>query len=245
MPLLGYNWEVNSSHSVAPRCTRFLPYCAKLDSDLSNVMPYPTIDQFKELLATKPLEDIVTEYVFSGVPFVFRNQPDGVDALRQHLSKALGLIPENILVVGSAKIGFSLNPDRFPRQFSSFSDIDVLVVDSGLFDRIWTAVLKWHYPRKGSQLGGQDAPWMRNIRRHIYWGAIMPNNIRYVGLSLPEVLEPIRDLSTAWFDAFHSLSLYPEFSAWDISGLLYRSWEHARLYHVEGLRRIKVQLRIH
>lgn len=208
-------------------------------------MPYPTVDQFKELLVTRPLENIVAEYVFSGIPFVFRNQPDSLDALRQHLSEALRFTPKNILVVGSAKIGFSLNPDRFPRQFLASSDIDVLVVDTRLFDKIWTTVLKWHYPRKGSPLGGQDAPWMRNMRKSIYWGAIMPNNIRYVGLSLPEVLRPIRDLSTAWFDAFQSLSLYPEFSARQVSGLLYRSWEHARLYHVEALRRIKVQLQTH
>jgi hypothetical protein len=73
----------------------------------------------------------------------------------------------------------------------------------------------------------------------------MPHNVRYVGLTLPEVLKPIRDVSTAWFNAFQSLSFYPEFSARQVSGLLYRSWEHARLYHLEGLRRIKMQLRIH
>lgn len=205
-------------------------------------MPYPTVDQFKELLLTKPLENIVAEYVFSGIPFVFRNQPNHLDALRQHLSEALRLTPKDILVVGSARIGFSLNPDRFPRQFLASSDIDVLVVDSRLFDKIWTTVLKWHYPRKGLHLGGQDARWMGNMRKYIYWGAIVPSNVRYVGLSFPEILKPIRDLSTAWFNAFQSLSLYPEFSAREVSGLLYRTVEHAKLYQIEGLRRIKMQL---
>ena len=208
-------------------------------------MSYPTVDQFKGLLVTESLERIVADHIFRGIPFVFRDHPESLNVLQQHLGIALELAPANTLVVGSAKIGFSLNPDRFPRRFTAYSDIYVLVVDSRLFDTIWTTVLKWHYPRKGSPLGGQDAPWMRNMRKCIYWGAIMPHNIRYVGLSFPEVLKPIRDLSAAWFNAFQGLSVYPEFSARQVSGLLYRSWEHARLYQMEGLRRIKMQFQTH
>jgi hypothetical protein len=41
------------------------------------------------------------------------------------LSDGLGATTNNIRVVGSAKTGFSLNPDAFPRSFSEHSDIDV------------------------------------------------------------------------------------------------------------------------
>jgi hypothetical protein len=72
----------------------------------------------------------------------------------------------------------------------------------------------------------------------VYWGWFRPDQIKYEGLLFPEVLKPMRDISTSWFDAFRSLSTYPEFATRNISGRLYRTWDHARLYHVEGLRQL-------
>jgi len=80
-------------------------------------MPYLTVDEFKVLLRTKSLELIVQDQVFEGDPYVFRNTPSAYAAFRQHLSERIGTLAENIVVVGSAKTGFSLSPDGFPRPF--------------------------------------------------------------------------------------------------------------------------------
>lgn len=194
------------------------------------------------LLNGTRLEEIALELVISDIPFVFRDQPSNMDLLRNHLHSALGLPRDGIFIVGSARIGFSLNPDRFPRGFTRSSDIDVLIINSDLFDAIWHTILKWHYPRKGQPLPGQDGSWMRRRRTDIYWGSFMPHRIRYSGLFLPDVLKPLSDISRSWFEAFQSLSTHPEFSARDISGILYRSLDHAVLYQAESLRKIKVQL---
>lgn len=206
-------------------------------------MTYPTIEEFKRmLLGETTLEEIALDLILSGMPFVFRDEPSNMDLLRNHLHNALGLPRDDIFIVGSAGIGFSLNPDRFPRRFSGSSDIDVLIINSNLFDDIWSTILKWHYPRKGQQLPGQDGPWMRSRRTDIYWGSFMPDRIRYRGLFLPDALKPLSEISRSWFEAFQSLSTYPEFSAREISGLLYRSLDNAILYQAEGLRKIRVQL---
>jgi hypothetical protein len=67
----------------------------------------------------------------------------------------------------------------------------------------------------------------------------VPTDIRFEGLSFPSALKPIRDCSTLWFNTFQSLTDYPEFSARDVHGRLYRTWEHVHLYHAEGLRQIR------
>jgi hypothetical protein len=108
---------------------------------------YPSVGDFKDTLLGRPLAKVVQEYLFEGLPYVFRDCPDSLDVLKQHLVQEIGLSQENIIVVGRAKIGFSLNPDNFPRQFSQDSDIDVLTVDERLFDEVWTTLLKWNYPR--------------------------------------------------------------------------------------------------
>jgi len=202
-------------------------------------MPFLRIDEFRKLLQEKTLDDILDEHIFGGVPYVFRSRPTNTDTLYDHLSKRLGVDAKNITIVGSAKVGFSLSPDNFPRRFTASSDIDVLVIDERLFDMVWTTMLKWHYPRRTAGLPRADGDWARHRRREIYWGWFSPEEIKFEGLSFPEVLKPVRDISTSWFDAFRTLSHFVEFTSRDVNGRLYRSWDHARLYHLDGLRQVR------
>jgi hypothetical protein len=203
---------------------------------------FPSVEEFRGALLTKPLDEVVREYIFEGLPYVFREKPGLMEVLRIHLCKDLGISAESTIIIGSAKIGFSLSPDSVFRQFSDESDIDVLVVDEKIFDDIWRIVLKWHYPRRIHGLGGMDGSWGRRRRRDLYWGWFVPDKIKYEGLSFPEVLKPLRDISTAWFNAFRSLSRIPDFSRRNITGRVYRTWDHAFLYHADGLRQIKESL---
>jgi len=165
---------------------------------------YLSVSEFKNLLVQRPLEEVVKTYVFGGVPFVFANQPSAMDTLKQHLHDCLGVAAENIKVIGSAKIGFSLSPDNFPRNFTRRSDIDVLLVDDAIFDMVWKTLLAWHYPRR-FVLDGVDWDWVKRRRDEVYWGWLDPSKIHYTGLSLPASLVPMRDLSAKWFGAFRSL----------------------------------------
>jgi hypothetical protein len=207
------------------------------------MMTYPSVDDFKDILLSKPLETVVQEYIFQRTPYVFRNRPEALKGLKQHLCSALEILDQNIVVVGSAQTGFSLNPNNFPRQFSEESDIDILTVDEKLFDEVWMILLKWNYPRRLVKKPGKvEGDWVYSRRKDIYWGWFSPDEIHYEGLSFPEALKPLRDISTKWFNAFRSLSQYtqyPEFAHRDVSGRLYRTWNHALLYHVEGLRQVK------
>lgn len=164
--------------------------------------------------------------------------------LRQHISSALQTDPQSILVVGSAKLGFSLNPDSFPRPFTATSDVDVAVIDEALFDQIWTALLKWNYPRRYA-LMGVDLRWVRDRVNDLYWGWFRPHRLRFEGLLFPEELRPIRDISTSWAGAFRGLARLREFATRNVSGRLYRTRRHALLYHAEGLRQIRERLRGH
>lgn len=201
-------------------------------------MPPPTIAEFKSALLTRPVADVLRDYVFSGEPYAFREQPKALQNLRTHVSTALTVNQENIVVVGSAQVGFSLSPDNFPRQFTNGSDIDVVVVDELLFDTVWHALLRWHYPRR-LDLPRGDREWAAARRKDLYFGWFVPDKIRFNGLSFPSALKPIRDCSARWFNTFQSLANYPEFSRREVNGRLYRTWEHVHLYHAEGLRQIR------
>jgi hypothetical protein len=161
--------------------------------------------------------------------------------MMEHLSQGLGIDRSSARVVGSGRIGFSLNPANFPRPFGRASDLDVVVVNDDLFDRVWHTMLTWNYPRR-YRLYGQERHWQKKRQDDLYWGWFRPEKIRYEGLTLPEKLKPLRDLSAQWFEAFQSLSTYPALAARVVKGRLYRTEQHAISYHIDGLRKLRDQL---
>ncbi len=196
------------------------------------------VDEFIEILMQKELEKVVKECIFAGVPYVFRDWKEGFENLRSHICDNLGIgCRENVEVVGSARVGFSLDPDSFGRGFSEKSDIDIVVVDDNIFDEVWKILLKWNYPRR-FRLAGTDYRWATKRMEDLYWGWLRPDKIRYEGLSFPETLIPLRDISTSWFNTFKSISQVKGFAGLNVSGRLYRTWDHVILYHVDGLRKI-------
>ena len=202
----------------------------------------PTPEEFIALLKTEPLSKLVDEYVFSAEPYAFQERPQAHLDMKKHLSNSLSVQAEDITVVGSAKMGFSLSPDTRFRPFSSSSDIDIAVISAELFDRIWSIILDWHNPRRTGHLQEYDLEWMLRSRRRIYWGTLRPDELRYSGVSFPEKLKPLRDLTTRWFNAFRELSKLSVFDSREASGFLYRSWWHASLYHTYGLIQIRSQI---
>ena len=55
------------------------------------------------------------------------------------MSKTLGVHVNNIAIVGSAKMGFSLSPDKDYRDFNDESDIDLVLVSDGIYKSSWMA----------------------------------------------------------------------------------------------------------
>ncbi len=204
-------------------------------------MAQPTVDEFQALLAGEDIEEVVREYVFGGEPFIFEGSSEGYETFMSTLSAALEVERACITIVGSAKTGYSLSPDSFGRAFSERSDVDVIVVDEGLFDLVWKSLLKWHYPWK-YRLAGAEKNWATRRMEDVYWGHITLNRIRRETWPLRGQLSELRDLAATWFEAFQGLGRQQQLTQFDFSGRLYRTWDHASRYHVDSLRRVRDKL---
>ena len=198
--------------------------------------------EFKRDLLQKRAATVASECILDGDPFIFSDERAAYTSLVSELSENLSIAQGSIVAVGSAKLGFSVHPDKFPRPFGPNSDIDMAVIDHLLFDRIWHAIIDWHYPRKSETLPPAEQEWVRQRRRDIYWGLFHPDKIRFRGLTFPQSLVPLRNISTSWFNAFRKASLATGLTAHTVSGRLYRSREHAMKYQAAGLRRIRATL---
>lgn len=206
-------------------------------------MSIPTANEFKQLLREKPPAELVDTYLFQGIPYVYQDTPAKYETFRTRLASTLPIDSDKIFIVGSAKLGFSLNPDSFPRAFYNGSDIDVVIYDEHLFDHIWMAILNWHSRDGNTELARQeDISWAGDRKKNVYWGWFYPDRIRLGGLSFPKSLKPLRNLSASWFNAFQGLSRLRAFSSHRVSGRLYRTLGHAKFYHLRGLQLIKRHL---
>ena len=189
-------------------------------------MPLISATDFARILKTENLESVVQEHIFQGETFVFSDHPELYDSLRGIVSHGVGLTSESVILVGSAKLGFSLDPSKFGAPFTRTSDLDLLVVSPKHFDELWIDFLRWH--RENEENPGLLKSVNLNIhRRHIYWGRIHPTD-----------LTQIIDSSTVWFDVIRGLGRYPRLARWKASVRLYQSWQHARLSQISALKDI-------
>jgi hypothetical protein len=156
------------------------------------------------------------------------------DRFRDALSVGLGVPAGDIVIVGSAALGFSVAPLTFGRRFNANndSDVDVIVVSPPLFERAWEDLLAWHHSRKWSVARFRVETILEHHRRTVYWGHVWPD----VLLQISAVTEP-------WIRSFRALSREPELAVFNFQGRLYKSWNHALYYHVNSLRGVVAELR--
>jgi hypothetical protein len=195
------------------------------------------------------LARLVTQHLFSGVPFVFQGNPAHYDILRKHLASSL-IVPEaSITIVGSARLGYSLNPSHPGNPLRDTSDIDVIIADEKLFDRIWEMLLRWRYPWRLAEWPKAEHEWVTGHLESVFAGYFLPHNLTLGGLkprrsrgranrSMEYHRDAVLQLRHDWFTAFKTTSRYPELGHREFKGRLYRSWAFATTYHIHGLQKL-------
>lgn len=186
----------------------------------------------------------------TGLPSIFASDEDTV-RFQEHVATALGVpnVASGVLIVGSAKTGFSLDPDNYFVPFRAKSDIDIVVVHEGLFDEAWHTMLAWDYLTIKNRTK-QEEQWLNKRHDEVWSGWYDPPGWRLrerggIELSFPSALKPLRDFSFRWFSAFRSLSRYkhhPEIPRHRVNARLYRTRAHVAMYHAIGLRVLRNRL---
>lgn len=195
--------------------------------------------KFKTSLFQESTESLVECLFDWDCPHIFGKSPKAYRTLREFLAGRLDTDPEDIRVVGSALLGFSLSPTqvgdrpKFGIPFGDDSDVDIVVVSKQLFDEFWFSLLRWNHESKWSMSRWRQMSAERAIQGQksgIFWGFMMP---QYLTFSKGTKM---------WKASLRLLSLIPEMSRWESKARLYRTWEHAKLYHMNSLNKLRQQL---
>ena len=82
-------------------------------------------------------------WLSEGLPYAFRACPAVYEAVRSWLSIMLGVHAKEIGIVGSARLGASLAPNKLDRKFSDTSDLDLFIVSKDLFEKLREEFCQW------------------------------------------------------------------------------------------------------
>lgn len=183
------------------------------------------IRQFIGDLREFPVPTLVQKHITYGNCYIL--DPDMYFQLKSHVATKFGVHPTEVLVVGSGKLGFSIVHDKRYRPFGDSSDIDVAIISSGFFDRIWIDVFdSW---RAGGYWPGQ-----RDFESYLFRGWLRPDKLP------PErTFERCRE----WWEFFRELTSSGTYGPYKLRAGLYKSWHFMESYHALCIRECQDHIR--
>ncbi len=170
------------------------------------------IKKFKSDLNLYDPLDIVRRHIVFGECAVITSE-EYFD-LRSYVAEKFQEHPNNVLVVGSGKLGFSVAPTKRYQLFGDRSDIDVVIVSERLFNYVWSDLLRY-------EIGGGDWEKREKFKRYLFQGWIRPDK-------LPP--DQNFEFAKSWWEFFNELSASEKIANFKISGAIYQGWHFLESY---------------
>lgn len=180
--------------------------------------------------ATMDPAAFVSEILFRAEPFAFRSQPQEYHEFKREVAGRLAVDQDGIELVGSARLGFSLNPDHLLREFSARSDFDVVVVSSVVFDQTWEELLA---NAASIVFANEDEKRrLRKTRENFFHGYLRPDHVPLATFLGREWFPKL----AARFDA--GVARRHEVHAW-----LFKSRVHAESFYAANVTRVQPNIK--
>lgn len=193
-----------------------------------------TKEEFEiELSKSKTEEErrvFIKKYFVHGLPVVFKDNEGGYFDFRHRIANKFEVDFNEVFIVGSAKLGFSIIKNT---SFSLESDIDVVIINSQLFDFYHKAICEYQYQldRYGKTITVGENEQYSKFLTYFMKGWIRPD-------LLPTSFE-IEILRTKWFNYFKSISNgKSEVGNYKVNGGLFKDTFFFENYHLKTVNRI-------
>lgn len=178
-------------------------------------------------IVEQDLNDLLNELLFEDIPHVFKSSNERYRVWRARLSASLKVDPSEIVIVGSAAVGVSLNPTKNFKPFDEKSDVDVAVISDYFFSEAW------HYLRSVDLALPMLTPAQRiavveHQKRYVYWGCIATDR-----------LLPILPFGREWLEARAKLMEIEPTIDREINFRIYKDFRALRGYQTLGLKMLR------
>lgn len=186
-------------------------------------------DDFITILKDQSIneQEIVQRYITYGSSFIFDKDDDKYFKLKKIISNNFNLNPENVIMVGSAKLGFSIAPLKLWKSFDDESDIDMVIVSDVIFDEFWVDLYDFNL-----ELTDRTEDEQNKFNRFL--------NYFFKGWLRPDLFPFSYSKKDKWFDFFSAIS-YGDFGERKITGAIFRNFNFYEKYHIRNLKNIKME----
>jgi hypothetical protein len=181
---------------------------------------------FQADLRSLPIEDVIRKHISTGRPISFSD--DEYFELRNTVSTEFQLHPSSVVVVGSTRIGFSLNSKHRYLPVRTNSDIDVAIISQECFDDYWERVFRYAKSNIAWEAQGK-------FKSDLFNGWIDPR-------FLPSART--FDAAVRWSRFFDDLMQSRKYGRRSITARLYRSWSRLEAYQERSVLACKASLGI-
>ena len=133
-------------------------------------------ERFISDLRNRPLSFVFSKWILDRTPHIFEGERVKGIEWRHQLAAELGVDSHAISIIGTAALGFSLNPNKNFKYYDENSDIDLAIISHHHFE------IGWNFLRNlGSEyysLNGKQKAIIDDHRtRLIYWGTVATDKI--------------------------------------------------------------------
>ncbi|NLS02341.1 hypothetical protein HGP14_03015 [Rhizobium sp. P32RR-XVIII] len=178
------------------------------------------------MLEKNPTE-FVSHFLFEPTPFVFANNFEQWISWKSELAAGIDVDPRDIVLTGSAAIGFSLNPYKRFKAYDAKSDIDCGVVSPHHFDVAWRQLRKMRPQWLSLPRASREAI---NIHRE---------NYIFAGTIATERILPILPFGRRWKAALEKMSTRDPTLNRDVKLRIYKDYDALRQYHAHNISKLR------
>lgn len=181
-------------------------------------------------IVDKSPADFVSHFIFEPVPFIFNGDLSLWIKWKTFLAGLIDVDPYDIVLTGSASIGYSLNPKKNYKKFDTDSDIDCGIISQHYFE------LSWRH--------------LRQIR--VSWLALPPqtrrainmhrNNYIFSGTIATDMVLGVLPFGQAWQSALDQMRAIDPTRDRQVNLRIYRDYDSLRQYQSHGIEQLKTQL---
>lgn len=179
------------------------------------------IGNFKTAIKDSAPLRVVRRHIIHGDCYILSDEQ--YFNLKSEIADHFEIHTNEVVVVGSAKLGFSIARDKRYRPFGDGSDIDVALVSQVLFDKVWEAAYEF-WKDRGYWVNQSD------FKKYLFRGWIRPDKLPVSG-RFP--------ICSEWWEFFRTLTSSNRYGLYNIRGALYKSWYYLEHYQAEGVNACK------
>lgn len=179
------------------------------------------VDEFKRILETESERNIVQRYIIDAP---CAELDDDVHFQKKtEIANFFALNPRDIVVVGSAKLGFSIAPTKRYQAFHFHSDVDIAIVSSNLFDDFWQQAFLYS---EGGAHWGDKVKFFQKVSQGWIRPDLMPRDSGY-------------GRRKEWWDFFAPMRARTKFGPVKVRAGLYKNWSFLEAYQARSIAKCK------